>query len=190
MTRGASPIPASAAPSSTLWTLPNAVSLSRVGLAAAFIGTTDTGARVALVAVASLTDVLDGWLARRRNAVSRWGALLDPIADRAFVISAAATLVASGRLGAAQCAVLLLRDVMTAIGFIVARLVRWLRPVAFRARPLGKGVTVLQLTTLFAAIIRPAAVTPLVAAVGVTSVAATVDYTLALWRERDRTLKP
>ena len=43
---------------------------------------------------------------------------------------------------------------------------------------------------LLAAILRPAAVTPLVAAVGVTSVAATVDYTMLLWRERDRSLKP
>jgi phosphatidylglycerophosphate synthase len=164
--------------------------MSRVGLAAAFLATNETNARVALLAAASLTDVLDGWLARRRNAVSRLGALLDPIADRAFVLAAAAALVASERLSTMQCVVLLFRDIMTAIGFIVARIVRWLRPVAFRARPLGKGVTVLQLTALLAAILRPAVVTPLVAAVGVTSVAATVDYTVALWRWRDRTLKP
>jgi phosphatidylglycerophosphate synthase len=164
--------------------------MSRVGLAAAFLATNETNARVALLAAASLTDVLDGWLARRRNAVSRLGALLDPIADRAFVLAAAAALVASERLSTMQCVVLLFRDIMTAIGFIVARIVRWLRPVAFRARPLGKGVTVLQLTALLAAILRPAVVTPLVAAVGVTSVAATVDYTVALWRWCDRTLKP
>jgi len=191
MSRGVHPLtPASAAGSSALWTLPNAVSLSRVGLAAAFLATNDVGPRVALVVAASISDVLDGWLARRRNAVSRWGALIDPISDRAFVFAAALTLVAGGRLGPAQCVVLLFRDVMTAIGFIVARIVRWLRPVAFRARPLGKGVTVLQLAALMGAIIRPAVVTPLVVAVGATSVAATVDYTFALWRARDRTLKP
>ena len=189
MTRGAAPL-SSPPRASALWTLPNAVSMSRVGLAAAFLGTTETSSRVAIVAVASLTDFLDGWLARRRNAASRWGALLDPIADRAFVLAASATLVASGRLSVVECVVLLFRDIMTAIGFVVARLVRWLRPVAFRARPLGKTVTVMQLVALMAAILRPAAATPLVAAVGVTSVAATVDYTLALWRERDRTLKP
>jgi len=175
---------------SALWTLPNAVSMSRVGLAAAFVAANTAGARVALLVAASLTDVLDGWLARRQNAVSRWGALLDPLADRAFVLSAAGALVASGGLSVVECVVLLFRDVMTAIGFIVARIIRWLRPVAFRSRPLGKGVTVLQLTALLAAILRPAVVTPLVAAVGVTSVAATVDYTVLLWRERDRSLKP
>lgn len=191
MSRGAPPNPPPpATPSAGLWTLPNVVSLSRVGLAAAFIGTTDTIPRVALVAVASFTDVLDGWLARRRNAVSRWGALIDPIADRAFVLAAAATLLAGGRLTVAQLVVLLFRDVMTVIGFVTARIIPWLRPIVFRARPLGKGVTVLQLTTLLAAIIRPSVVPPLVVAVGLTSVAATIDYTLALWRERDRTLKP
>jgi phosphatidylglycerophosphate synthase len=187
MSRGAPPIPpASAAPSAGLWTLPNVVSLSRVGLAAAFMGTTDPGPRVALVAVASFTDVLDGWLARRRNAVSRWGALIDPIADRAFVLAAAATLVAGDRLTPTQLVVLLIRDVMTVIGFITARIIPWLRPVAFRARPLGKGVTVLQLTTLIAAILRPSVVPPLVAVVGVTSGAATIDYTRARWGGRGR----
>lgn len=191
MPHGASPTsPARAVSSPALWTLPNAVSLSRVVLAAAFPLTVSTWPRITLVAVASLSDVLDGWLARRRGVASRLGALLDPLADRAFVFSATATLVADGSLSLVQCAVLLFRDVMTAIGFIVARIVRWLRPVAFRARPLGKGVTVLQLTVLLAAILRPAAVPAVVAAVGVTSVAATVDYTVALWRARDRMLEP
>src|SRR5687768_11656936 len=99
MSRGASHTPpAPAASTAGLWTLPNVVSLSRLGLAAAFIGTTDTMPRIVLVAVASFTDVLDGWLACRRNAVSRWGALIDPISDRAFVLAAAATLVAGDRM--------------------------------------------------------------------------------------------
>jgi hypothetical protein len=75
---------------------------------------------------------------------------------------------------------------MTVVGFFVARAVTWLRAVTFRARPLGKVVTVLQLATLFALILWPAGVAPLVAVVGVVAVAATVDYTLLLWRERAR----
>lgn len=181
MSRGAPP------QSTALWTLPNVVSLSRVLLAAGFLATTGNGERIALVGVASLTDFLDGWLARRRNAVSRWGALLDPIADRAFVLAAVTTLLVQGQLTLVQYLVLLFRDVMTAIGFIVARLVAWLRPVAFRARPLGKVVTSLQLAALLAALALPRAVDGLVLAVGVLSVAATVDYTLLLWRERART---
>ncbi|MGZ8379417.1 MAG: CDP-alcohol phosphatidyltransferase family protein [Gemmatirosa sp.] len=184
MTRGAP------TPSTELWTLPNVVSLSRFLLAAGFLATASNGERVALIGVASLTDFLDGWLARRRNVVSRWGALIDPIADRAFVLAAMLTLLVEGQLTVVQFAVVLLRDIMTAIGFLVARVVRWLRPVAFRARPLGKVVTVLQLVALVSALLWPWLIVPLVVVVGVVSVAATVDYTLLLWRERDRTLKP
>jgi phosphatidylglycerophosphate synthase len=172
------------------WTLPNVVSLSRVVLAAGFLAVNGIGERVALVGVASFTDFLDGWLARRRNAVTQWGALLDPIADRVFVLAAVTALVMGGALTPVQWSVLLLRDVMTVIGFVTARLIPWLRPVTFRARWLGKSVTGLQLVTLLAALLAPRAVPALVAAVGVLSVAATVDYTLLLWRERDRTLKP
>jgi len=191
MSHGASPTtPASAVPPAAFWTLPNAVSLSRVVLAAAFPLVAGPASRVALVVAASLSDFLDGWLARRSNVVSRLGTLIDPLADRAFVFAAVATLLSDGALTRLQVAVLLFRDIMTAIGFIVARIITWLRPVMFRSRPLGKGVTVLQLTVLFAAILRPSTVPAMVAAVGVTSVAATIDYTYALWRERDRSLKP
>ena len=178
------------APSSAFWTLPNVVSLSRVVLAAGFLASTGTGERVALVGVASFTDFLDGWLARRRNAASRLGALIDPIADRIFAVTALSALLAQGQLTPWQFGALLLRDVMTVIGFVVARLVRWLRPVTFRARPLGKVVTVLQLLALLAALAWRPAVDGLVVAVAFLSVAATVDYTLLLWRERDRTAAP
>ena len=177
-------------PSPTIWTLPNVVSLSRVLLAAGFVASSGNGERIALVGVASFTDFLDGWLARRRNAVSRFGALVDPVADRTFVLAAFTSLLAGGQLTLLEYATILLRDVMTLIGFATARAIAWLRPVTFRARPLGKLVTVLQLATLLTVLIAPAATTALVVAIGIVAVAATIDYTLLLWRERDRTLKP
>ncbi len=173
-------------PSTTLWTLPNVVSLSRVVLAAGFVASTGPGQQLALVGAASLTDFLDGWLARRRNAVTRWGALLDPIADRVFVLAAVGTFVAHDTLSIWQAVALLLRDVMTVIGFFVARSVAWLRRVHFRARPLGKVVTGFQLGTLFALILVPRLAPWLVGVVLLLAVAATVDYTLLLWRERAR----
>ncbi len=177
--------PAPPAPT-TLWTLPNVVSLSRVVLAAGFVTSTGPGQQLAYVGVASVTDFLDGWLARRRNAVTRWGALLDPIADRIFVLAAVATFVAHHELTLWEAFALLLRDVMTVIGFFVARSIAWLRPVRFRARPLGKVVTGFQLATLFALILVPRLAPWLVLVVLLLAVAATVDYTLLLWRERVR----
>jgi hypothetical protein len=61
-----------------------------------------------------------------------------------------------------------------------------LRRARFQARTLGKLVTVLQLATLFAVIIAPAIVTGLIVAVGLLSVVSIADYTIALWRARDR----
>jgi phosphatidylglycerophosphate synthase len=162
----------------------NALSLSRVALAAIFPLVGATAWRVSLVLLAAASDFLDGWIARRSNLATRLGAIVDPIADRLFVLTAITTHLAEGSLGLAQYCALLARDVATAIGFLVARSVPWLRAVELRARWAGKIVTVLQLATLLALSLRPALVAPLVVAVLLTSVWAIGDYTLALWRER------
>lgn len=167
-----------------LLTLPNVVSMSRLVLAAGFVAVREPAGRVALLLIASGTDFLDGWLARRRRATTRWGALIDPIADRFFVFAAVCTYLFEGALSTAAYFTLLSRDLATAIGFLVARSVPWLRAVAFRARLLGKVVTVLQLLTLLAVIVAPATVPYLVLVVGAASVASIADYTLTLWRER------
>ena len=81
---------------------------------------------------------------------------------------------------------ILFRDLMTAVGFLVARIIPWLRPVEFRARWSGKVVTVLQLGTFVAIMARPAWVPPLLAAVFAASCWAVADYTVALWHARAR----
>jgi CDP-diacylglycerol--glycerol-3-phosphate 3-phosphatidyltransferase/cardiolipin synthase len=170
--------------SAGLLTLPNAVSLSRLLLAAAFVATRDPILRVTLIVAASGTDFLDGWLARRRRSATKWGALIDPIADRAFVFAAVSSFLVGGEITSAQYFIILSRDLATAVGFLVARSVAWLRPVEFKARWLGKTVTALQFLTLVAVIVQPRQVSPLVLVTGVVSAVAIVDYTLALWRAR------
>jgi len=167
-----------------LLSLPNVISLVRVVCAAGVLVLRGTGERVALIAIASGSDFLDGWLARRRKATTRLGALIDPIADRFFVVACVIALLLEGALTTGQYLVLLSRDIATAIGFLVARAVPWLRQVRFEARYLGKAVTVLQLATLLAALVRPGLVEPLVVVVAIASAASIADYTLALWRAR------
>jgi phosphatidylglycerophosphate synthase len=167
--------------------LPNALSLSRLVMAAMFVMFSAPEPRLWLLAIAALSDYLDGWLARRSNTASRWGALLDPITDRIFVFTAVSVFLVERQLTTLQYFILIFRDLMTAIGFLVAKSVSWLRPVTFRARAPGKLVTVFQLLTLVAVLARPEWVTTLVAIVGVLAVIAVVDYTLLLWRERVRT---
>jgi CDP-diacylglycerol--glycerol-3-phosphate 3-phosphatidyltransferase/cardiolipin synthase len=172
---------------SELTSIPNLLSLSRLALAVAFVVLPSPTARLALVVVAALTDYLDGWLARRAKLATRWGALIDPISDRIFVFTAVCVYLINGTITTGQYFIIIARDLATAIGFVVARTISWLRPVPFRARMAGKIVTTLQLATLIALIIRPDLVATLVMAVGLTSAVAIVDYTLALWRERVRT---
>ena len=165
-------------------TLPNIISLSRIVLAAMFVVIPDTAARVALILIAAATDYLDGWVARRQALVSRIGALIDPFADRVFVLAAITTFLFGGAITTAQYFMLIARDLATAIGFLVARAVSWLRDATFEARLSGKIVTVLQLIALTAVLLAPERAPLLIVGVAIYSAWAIIDYTLMLWRVR------
>ncbi len=164
--------------------LPNVLSLSRVLLAVGFVAADGAMTRVGLVGAAGLSDVLDGWIARRLNAATRWGALLDPAADRVFVVAAAFSLVASDALSANAALVVIARDIATAVGFLVALALPALRPGEFKARWLGKVVTVLQFITILAALVAPPLVRILLVIVAAASAWSIADYTAVLWRAR------
>jgi CDP-diacylglycerol---glycerol-3-phosphate 3-phosphatidyltransferase len=171
---------------SALFTLPNTVSLSRVVLALAFVLVSEPWDRIALIAVAGFTDFIDGWLARHEKSESTAGALLDPLADRIFVFVAISTYLVEGLLTTGQYFIFLTRDLATAVGFIVAKIIPTLRPAVFRARTLGKIVTVVQMITLVTIIVMPELTDSLILTIGIISLASIVDYTIALWRGRTR----
>jgi cardiolipin synthase (CMP-forming) len=169
-----------------LLTLPNSISLSRLLLAIVFIAIHNPMVRIMVIIAAGFTDFLDGWLARRGNSVTRSGALIDPIADRLFVLTTVSSYLGEGLLTVPQYFIFLSRDIATVIGFIVAKTISWLRAVTFKARWLGKTVTVLQLVTMVAVLAAPQYTSLLIIAIGLVSAASIVDYTLALWRARMR----
>ncbi|HWL39678.1 MAG TPA: CDP-alcohol phosphatidyltransferase family protein [Gemmatimonadaceae bacterium] len=169
-----------------VFTLPNSISMSRLVLALGFVLIAGTWERVAIIVVAGITDFMDGWLARHEKAESETGALIDPLADRIFAFVAITVYLVEGRFTPGQYLIFLSRDIATAVGFLVAKIIPWLRPAVFRARMLGKLVTVLQLVALVAVLVTPAYTTPLVIGIGILSAAAIVDYTVALWRGRAR----
>jgi CDP-diacylglycerol--glycerol-3-phosphate 3-phosphatidyltransferase/cardiolipin synthase len=166
--------------------VPNLLSLSRLVLAVVFAASADLWVRLACVVAAGASDFLDGWLARRRRTASRLGALLDPFADRVFVLTAISVFLFEGAVSTVQYFTFLLRDFATAIGFLIARAVPSLRSAPFQARLLGKGVTVLQLLTLLVLLVTPGLADPFIVAIGVLSAMAVADYTIALWRLRTR----
>ena len=171
---------------SSLLTLPNIISSSRLALAVGFVAVDAMPARLALLGIASLTDFLDGWLARRARITSKFGALLDPVADRFFVLAVVVSYIIGGQFSVLQAVAVMFRDVMSVIGWFTARSISWLRPIAFKARLPGKLVTGLQLITFLAVLVMPTWVDALVVLVFVVGLYATIDYTLMLWRERVR----
>ena len=170
----------------SLATLPNIISLSRLVLAVAFVRFKGSDERLLVIAAAGATDFLDGYLARTRGSATRWGALIDPIADRFFMFAAVCALLFDGELHTWQYAILISRDFMTAIGFLTARLIPWLRSVTFQSRRSGKVVTLLQLATLALVFIAPQQLNVALAFVAVASLFSVGDYTLALWNARSR----
>jgi phosphatidylglycerophosphate synthase len=167
-----------------IFTLPNSISLSRLLLAFAFVVFGASWQRIVLIIAAALTDFLDGWTARRGNSSTVAGALIDPFADRVFVLAAVSSYLVDGSITTGQYFIFLSRDIATAVGFIVARFIPGLTASAFQARVLGKTVTFFQLALLLIVLIAPRWVEPVILVIGALSAVSIVDYTMALERAR------
>jgi CDP-diacylglycerol--glycerol-3-phosphate 3-phosphatidyltransferase/cardiolipin synthase len=169
-----------------LLSLPNVITLARLPLAVLFVFADTTAERLAILGMASASDFIDGWLARRFRRTTRSGALLDPIADKTFVLAALTAFLRTGDLTTGAYFVILARDFATAIGFLVAWLLPGLDPANFKARMPGKVVTVLQLAAILALTVSPRTMRWLVPVIAVASAVAIIDYTLVLHRTRQR----
>ena len=160
------------------------LTMMRFPLAALFPFAAGALQQLVIVALAGATDLADGALARRTGG-SRWGPVLDPVADKVFVATAVLTFVGHGLLHPLEIAAVLLRDIVAALGFAATALLR--RPVALPARAGGKAVTVAQGLTLVALIAASSLVRPLAWATGAVSVYAIWDYGRAVRRGKIET---
>ncbi len=151
----------------------------RLPLAAAFPFVPGPGWQLALVGAAAASDFFDGMVARRLGG-TRAGAVLDPVADKVFMVVAFLTVARSGLLHPAEVAAVLGRDIVAALGYVGTWL--WRRPMALPARAGGKAVTVLQLVTLAAFIVRSPYIRPLAWATAAVGLYAIWDYARAAAR--------
>lgn len=94
-----------------------------------------------IFAIASFTDFLDGYLARRDNLVTNFGKFADPLADKILVCSAMIMLVSSGEMPAWAVIIIIARE-FTITGF---RIIAASENITIAASPLGKFKTVTQL---------------------------------------------
>jgi len=110
--------------SSRILTVPNLLSFVRLALVPVFLVFLLNGQDIAALLVlvfSSLTDFLDGWLARRLHQVTRLGQLLDPAADRLYIIATLLGLAIREVVPWWFVAVIVSRDVMLVVlGVILA----------------------------------------------------------------------
>lgn len=149
------------------------ITVVRLPLALAFVVLPGLWWRLGVLALAAVTDLLDGFLARRFGG-SRFGAVLDPIADKLFMACAFGVVLFSRRLHLYEIVAVLLRDIWATVAFVVTLMTG--RPTAIPARVGGKAVTVAQMLTLLAFIANAPIVRQLAWATGAIAIYAIWDY--------------
>jgi CDP-diacylglycerol---glycerol-3-phosphate 3-phosphatidyltransferase len=102
-----------------------------------------------IFSIASITDFLDGYLARRSGQITTFGIIMDPLADKFLVISALIVLVDMARLSALIAIVLIVRE------FLVTglRVVALSRDIVIPAESGGKLKTTAQITSILCLIL-------------------------------------
>ena len=172
--------------------LPNAITLARIFLVpllvvvllTKFEGRQIFGVRhelvgAAIFGIASLTDWLDGYLARRRKQITTFGQLMDPLADKLLITAAFISIVQMGLAPAWMVAVILGREFLVT----VLRSIASSKGVVIAASSLGKLKMAAEVTTILALILGQALMPPLLI-VGIialwasliTAVVSGVDY--------------
>lgn len=135
--------------------VPGLLSLCRAPLAAAFpLVFRSPVHAIAVLAAAGLSDVLDGWYARRFHQETTTGAALDGVMDKLFALSVLATLVLGRTLSLFEALVLSTREIGEALLLGAALIFRPRAADAGRsANRLGKLATVLQFASVIVVIL-------------------------------------
>lgn len=136
--------------SDDIWNIPNLLTFFRIALIPVLVLLLLSPSEllsilsVVVFSIASITDWLDGYLARKMNIVTNLGKFLDPIADKLLIAAALVMLVGLGRIPAWMVVVIIgreiavtgLRSIASSEGIIIA------------ASDLGKGKMILQISAL------------------------------------------
>jgi len=168
--------------------LPNGLTMLRIllvpVLVVALLDETPNGDLMAAIvfALASATDAMDGYIARARNAITSFGKLMDPIADKLLIIAALVALVSLDRLAAWVAMVIIARELTVTITRMQANQ----QGVVIAANWWGKSKTIVQVAAIFFLIAvgepAPAWVDGLVYGAVVITIVSGIDYFFGLRR--------
>ncbi len=172
--------------------LPTVLTLSRIVLIPFFVLSVYhhpvLGALI--FSIASVTDFLDGYLARRSGQITKFGIIMDPIADKFLVISALVVLVDMTRTSAFIVIILIVRE------FLVTglRVVALSRDIVIPAETGGKLKTTAQITAILCLILTGSIFdflpvdlydigTVFMGLAVVLSVTSGIQYTVSFWKK-------
>ena len=163
--------------------LPNKLTLLRIALVPVYLVLLALGmnwAALVVFAAASLTDMLDGKIARKYNLITNFGKFMDPIADKLLTHTAFIMLCAMGRLNVVACIIFIARE------FVVSglRLVAVEQGHVIAAGMSGKVKTVLQMALAMWQTVLPGV--PVVGSVLTLAAAALTLYSMVeyVWQNR------
>jgi CDP-diacylglycerol--glycerol-3-phosphate 3-phosphatidyltransferase len=172
--------------------LPTVLTLSRIVLIPFFILSVEHHPVLGAVVfgIASLTDFLDGYLARRSGQITKFGIIMDPLADKLLVIAALVKLVDMERIAVEVAIILIVREfLITAL-----RVVALSRDIVIAAEMGGKLKTTAQIIGILCLILVGTVFDLLpidlfdigsvfIGIAVVLSIVSGVQYTLAFWRK-------
>lgn len=144
--------------------LPNSLTLSRILLIPVFVWLFSTPtderslAAAVVFATAALTDLLDGYVARRRGQITNLGKLLDPVADKLLVAAGLVLLVEFQRVDVWLVIAIIAREIIVT----GARAVAAREGLIISADSLGKIKVVSQIVGIIALILEDVVVLPLI----------------------------
>ncbi len=96
---------------------------------------------VAIFIIASMTDWVDGYIARKYNQITTFGKFLDPLADKLLVIAAALVLIERGDMGSVPAFIIVARElIVTSL-----RIVAMGEGIVIAAQKSGKAKTFIQM---------------------------------------------
>ncbi len=122
------------------------ITLGRIILVPAVVWAIISGEMLAAFSVflaAGISDAVDGFLAKRFHMASELGAYLDPLADKALIVSIYIALGISRALPISLVILVVSRDIMIISGFMLSWLVG--KPMPVRPHPVSKLNTVMQI---------------------------------------------
>ena len=139
--------------------LPNKLTMARVIMIPFFVifmltgwgGEASKWISLAIFIVASLTDLLDGHIARKHNLVTNFGKFMDPLADKLSLVTLLGLFVSDGQIPLWVLAIILVKEVTMVIGGGVA-LQRGVVVYALRSGMVPSGVFVLSIIARFLAL--------------------------------------